>query len=76
VDLSVSYKLDGKTVSADELIGKSGKVTIRFDYKNKQYETVKINGKDEKIYVPFVMLTECSLTTTTLPMFRFQTENH
>jgi len=57
VDLSVSYKLDGKTVSADELIGKSGKVTIRFDYKNKQYETVKINGKDEKIYVPFVMLT-------------------
>jgi len=75
VDLSVSYKLDGKTVSADELIGKSGKVTIRFDYKNKQYETVKINGKDEKIYVSLCNAgRECSLTTTTLPMFRFQTE--
>lgn len=57
VNLSVSYKLDGKTVSPDELVGKSGKVTIRFDYRSNQYETVKINGKDEKIYVPFVMLT-------------------
>jgi len=57
VSMSVSYKLDGKTVSPEELAGKSGKVTIRFDYQNKQYETVKINGKDEKIYVPFVMLT-------------------
>ena len=57
VNVSVSYKLDGKTVSPAELVGKSGKVTIRFDYKNNQYETVKINGKDEKIYVPFAMLT-------------------
>jgi len=57
VNLSVSYKLDGKAISPDELAGKSGKVTIRFDYENKQYETVKINGKDEKIYVPYLMLT-------------------
>lgn len=57
VNLSVSYKLDGETISPEDLVGKSGKVTIRFDYENKQYETVKIDGKDEKIYVPFVMLT-------------------
>lgn len=57
VDLRVSYILDGKAVSPDEIAGNSGKVTIRFDYKNKQYETVKIKGKKEKIYVPFVMLT-------------------
>jgi len=57
VNLSVSYMLDGKPVSPDELVGKSGKVTIHFDYQNKQYETVKINGKNETIYVPFVMLT-------------------
>lgn len=57
VELAVSYKLDGKSISADELAGKSGKVTVRFDYKNNQYETVSIDGKDEKIYVPFVMLT-------------------
>lgn len=57
VGITVSYKLDGKTVSASELAGKSGKVTIRFDYKNNQYRTVEIDGKEEKIYVPFVMLT-------------------
>lgn len=57
VDLSVTYYLDGKAVSADEIKGKSGKVKIRYDYKNKQYETVNIDGKDEKIYIPFVMIT-------------------
>ena len=57
VGLSITYKLDGETVSADNIAGKSGKVSIRFDYDNKQFETVKINGKDEKIYVPFAMLT-------------------
>ena len=65
VTISVTYKLDGKTVSPKELIGKSGKVTIRFDYQNKQYETLKINGKDEKIYVPFVMLTGMLLDNDT-----------
>lgn len=57
VIIAVSYTLDGKTVSADELAGKNGRVTVRFDYKNQQYETVEIDGKKEKIYVPFVMLT-------------------
>lgn len=57
VNISVSYKLDGSIISAEELVGKSGKVTIRFDYTNNQYEMVKIDGKQEKIYVPFAMLT-------------------
>ncbi len=57
VNLSVSYKLDGKNISAAELAGKSGKVTIRFDYTNNQYETVEIDGKQEKINIPFAMLT-------------------
>lgn len=57
VDISVSYKLDGKDIKASEIAGKSGKVTIRFDYKNNQYKNVTIDGKEEKIYVPFAMLT-------------------
>lgn len=56
VGISVSYKLDGTGISPSELAGKSGKVTIRFDYTNSQYETVEIDGKKEKIYVPFAML--------------------
>lgn len=57
VDVQISYKLDGKAVSAAELAGKSGKVTIRFDYKNNESQTVLIDGKKETIYVPFVMVT-------------------
>ena len=57
VNLKVTYKLDGKTVSPTELVGKSGHVTLRYEYQNNQYETVSINGKKEKIYVPFGMLT-------------------
>lgn len=34
VDMKISYTLDGKSVSASEIVGKSGKLTIRFDYKN------------------------------------------
>ena len=57
VDLGVTYMLDGKAVSPEEIKGKSGKVTIRFDYTDNQYETVEIDGKKEKIYVPFLMMT-------------------
>lgn len=57
VDLTVTYTLDGKTVSPEELAGQSGHITIRFDYTNKQYEYVEIDGKNVKIYVPFAMLT-------------------
>lgn len=56
VALSVSYKLDGRSVSPSELAGQSGKVTIRFDYTNHQSETVEIDGTKEEIYVPFAML--------------------
>ncbi len=63
VDISIHYTLDGKEISAEELAGKTGKVTIRFDYQNNQFEEVKVNGKTEKIYVPFVALTGMMLDT-------------
>lgn len=65
VNMTVSYKLDGKAVSATEIAGKSGKVTIRFNYQNNQYEMVEIDGKKEKIYVPFAMLTGMMLDSDT-----------
>ena len=57
VDLRVTYLLDGEEISAEELAGKSGRVTIRYSYQNNLYQTVTINGKEEKICVPFGMLT-------------------
>lgn len=57
VDMTVTYQMDGQTVTPGQIAGKSGHVTIRFDYQNRQYEMVEIDGTEEKIYVPFAMLT-------------------
>lgn len=57
VDVTVTYLLDGKKVTPEELKGKSGHVTIRYEFKNNQYELMEIDGKEEKVYVPFAMLT-------------------
>lgn len=53
VSLKITYELDGKTVSADELEGASGKVTIHIQYINNEKETVD----GEEIYVPFIAAT-------------------
>ncbi len=57
VTMAIRFQLDGRQISAEELAGKSGRVTIRFEYTNTQYDMVEIDGQQEKIYVPFVVLT-------------------
>ena len=57
VRMKITYTLDGKEITPEELAGKSGHVAIRFAYENTQYETVTIDEKQEKIYVPFAVLT-------------------
>lgn len=57
VDMTVRYTLDGKAITPEDLAGKSGRVTIRFDYANQEYQMMDVGGRQEKIYVPFAMLT-------------------
>ena len=57
VAVRISYRLNGEAISAEELAGKSGKVTVRFDYTATRCETVTIDGKETALCVPFVMLT-------------------
>lgn len=57
VEQSITYYLDGKEMSADEIAGKSGKVTIRFDYKNNVKTVETVNGKEHNVYVPFTVMT-------------------
>lgn len=57
VDISVSYTLDGKNVSAKELAGKSGRVTIKYSYKNNEARTVNVDGQSLTMYVPFSVVT-------------------
>lgn len=63
VQMSVCYTLDGQAIAPEALAGQSGHVTIRFDYQNMQYEEVLLDGKTEKIYVPFTMLTGMLMDT-------------
>lgn len=56
VDVKLSYTLDGQEITPEDLAGKSGRVTIRFDYENREKQKVDINGNEEEIYVPFAMI--------------------
>ena len=53
VSQTITYSLDGKEVKPEELAGKSGKVTIRFDYTNNETVKTKIDGKEEEWLVFF-----------------------
>ena len=63
VDVKVSYKLDGKSISPKDLKGKSGKVEIQFSYDNKSKQTVNVNGEDVEMYTPFTMVSAMMLSS-------------
>ena len=56
IECNVKYELDGNEITASELAGKSGKVKITIEYINKDAHTVNINGKDQTLYTPFVVV--------------------
>ena len=56
IKTTVTYKLNDEEVSADELKGKEGKVSITVNYENTDSHNVKINGKTEKMYTPFIVV--------------------
>ncbi len=61
VTQKVTYYLDGEEIMPEQLAGKSGKVTIRFDYENNTSFTEEINGKNITVSVPFAAVTAVAL---------------
>lgn len=55
VSVSVRYYLDGTETSPADMAGRSGHVTIRFDYANTAVTTAEIDGETRDIHVPFLM---------------------
>lgn len=55
VGVKITYFLEGKEITAEELEGKSGKVRIRFDYTN--------SSRKGEVYTPFTMVTGVILPT-------------
>ncbi len=53
----VTYFLDGTELSPEEIAGKSGRVTIRFDYTNHKKTIQLVEGQEHEVYVPFTVMT-------------------
>lgn len=57
VSQKVTYYLDGNEIAPADLAGKSGKVTIRFDYTNNSSYKETVNGSEVDVKVPFAAVT-------------------
>lgn len=64
VSIGVTYYLDGQEISPDALAGRSGRVRIRFDYTNQTHQTVRIDGQEYTVRVPFTAITALILDGT------------
>lgn len=56
IKLDIVYSLNGKKMDVSDMIGKSGSVKISINYINKDAHIVRVNGKSETLYTPFVVL--------------------
>lgn len=56
ITCDITYELNGEKIEAANLAGKSGKVKITIEYLNKDSHMINIDGKNEKLYTPFVVV--------------------
>ncbi len=55
IQVTMSYQLNGEEKTLDEMLGQSGRVTITLKYHNQDAHFVKVNGKIETLYTPFLV---------------------
>ena len=54
IDVEVTYALDGQEAALEDIIGKSGHLTVTVNLKNNETGTVNVNGKDRTIVTPLI----------------------
>lgn len=54
IDVKVTYALDGQEAALEDIIGKSGHLTVTVALKNNETGTVNVNGKDRTIVTPLI----------------------
>lgn len=54
IDVKVTYALDGQKAALEDIIGKSGHLTVTVNLKNNETGTVNVNGKDRTIVTPLI----------------------
>ena len=54
MDVKVTYALDGQEAALEDLIGKSGHLTVTVSLKNNETGTVEVNGQTRSIVTPLI----------------------
>ena len=54
IDVKATYALDGQEAALEDIIGKSGHLTVTVNLKNNETDTVNVNGKDRTIVTPLI----------------------
>jgi putative membrane protein len=55
VSVSITYALNGQAISAQDLAGKSGEVSMTYKFTNNEKQTKLIDGANRTVYTPFAV---------------------
>ena len=56
INFKIKYYLNNKEKNVKDIIGKKGNIRIKIDIENTLKNTVKVNGKVEEVYTPFIVM--------------------
>lgn len=55
VDTEITYTLNGREISAEELMGKSGDIAITIHLENREKQIKTVGGQEREVYTPFAV---------------------
>ncbi|MBR2730805.1 MAG: hypothetical protein IKD72_02320, partial [Clostridia bacterium] len=56
LSFEISYTLNGKPVTAEEIAGKSGDVTFTVSMKNTEFKDITVEGQKHRVYLPLLVV--------------------
>ena len=54
IKTTIKYYLNEEEKTVEELLGKEGKIKIVLNFENLEKQNIKVNGKTEELYTPYV----------------------
>lgn len=63
IETTITYTLDGKTVTAEQLEGANGHLEIHIALKNNETKTVTVDGKEYTVCIPYFTVIGTDLST-------------
>lgn len=63
IETAITYTLDGKTVTAEQLEGANGHLVIHIALKNNETKTITVDGKEYTVCMPYFTVIGTNLST-------------